>query len=219
VARIAIDIDSTLYDFETPFRQACLDLAFERDDKEKYFKAAYHSWVQWRSPADLDETIFAEALARVHSDAVILSRTPFENAVDVVSKLAEEHEVFYITNRDPDCHAATHAWLVKHGFPNASMLICTMDNKALHLKDCQYIIDDRPKTMVEFVYDRMWSTYDPCKGECSEDKERKAFSLMFEYNDSLTDIPNVYLAPTWAGIEYYLTEKGVLNGRSVSAAL
>lgn len=205
---IAVDIDSTLYDFETPFRQACLDLAFEREDKEKYFKAAYHSWVQWRSPADIDFSIFMEALDVVHSPEVIRSREPFEGSVDVIGELWEQgSDLIYISNRAPETEEATREWLVKSGFPPGD-LICTNDSKREYMADCRYLIDDRPKTMVEFVYDRDW-----------EFGERKAFSKLYEYNEALTDIPNCYLAPTWAGIRYYLEQKGVLNGRGSSIAI
>jgi len=215
---VAIDIDSTLYDFETPFRQACFDLAFDKEekDKETYFKAAYHSWVQWRSPADIDDRIFTEALAIVHSDDVIKSRPSFEGAVRVCNHISDEHEIIYLTNRNETCTDATDVWLKGQGFP-VGTLICTMEDKAQFLRECQFIIDDRPRTLVNFVTDfkwqremEFWNMYG--WNEYANRAPRKGFSLMYDYNDNLTDCDNIYLAPTWGGIAHYLHKTGVLSG-------
>lgn len=215
MATVAVDIDATLYNFEVPFRQAFLDLAFERGEKEEYFKGGYQSWVEWRSPADVcGIEAFHEALERVHSPKVILAQPPFDHSVEVVNDLAEQHDIFYISNRDQGCQQATRQWLTAKGFPNAE-LVCTMEDKGPWLSECQYIIDDRPRTLVSFVYDYMWKyTY----GALADDNRRKAFGLLYEHNRSLTDIPNIYLAPTWSGLRYYLERKGVLHGRYSESA-
>jgi hypothetical protein len=215
VSKIAIDIDSTLYDFEVPMRQAYLDLALEKDDKEEYFKGGYQSWVEWRSPADVcGFRAFSEALARVHSPEVILTREPFDHAVEVVNEIADEYDILYISNRAGDTAEATATWLEMAGFPDGE-LVCTMEDKMQHVGTIQYLIDDRPKTLVEFVYNWNWKYL---HGTSNGDMQRKAFGLLFEYNRALSDIPNVYLAPTWAGLRYYLQEKGVLNGRRAATA-
>lgn len=202
---IAVDIDSTLYDFATPCRQAFLDLALQHGDKEEYFKGGYQSWVEWRSPADVcGPEAFMEALDIVHSPEVIKAQNAYEGAQEVLTDVANEHELFYISNRAPEAIDATEEWLFEiNDFPKANV-ICMMDDKLPYLTECQYLIDDRCKTLVEFVYDSSWSQHTK--------EERKAFGLLFEYNRNLTDIPNIYLAPTWAGIRYYLERKGVLNG-------
>ncbi len=208
---IAVDIDSTLYDFAGPCRQAFLDLALEHDDKEEYFKGGYQSWVEWRSPADVcGPEAFTEALAKVHSPEIIKAQQPYQGAQEVLQDLVKEHEIFYISNRDPGSQGATEEWLFEiNDFPVADT-ICMMDDKQPYLSECQYLIDDRCKTLVEFIYDADWEFNERHKGEW---RKRKAFGLLFEYNRNLTDIPSIYLAPTWAGIRYYLERKGVLNGR------
>lgn len=206
VALIAIDIDSTLYDFETAFRQAYIDNAIEHGDKS-LFRGAYASWVEWRSPWDVcGEEAFQAALDRVHSEEVIESRQPFEGAPDVVFKLAKEHEIVYLSNRDEDLTEITEHWLIQH-FP-CGRVVCTMDDKQAYLMDCQYLIDDRPKTLCDFLYSWNWQTM----GLSSSVGPRNAFGLLFEYNRALTDIPELYLAPTWAGIGFYLERQGVLSG-------
>lgn len=208
---IAIDIDSTLYDFATPCRQAFLDLALKHGDKEEYFRGGYQPHVEWRSLADVcGLDAFAEALEIVHSPSVILEQQPYVGAQEVLQDLVEQHEIFYISNRASGSYAATKKWLFDlHDFPEAD-LICTMDDKIPYLAECQYLIDDRAKTLVHFVHDFQWQY---THGALAEENQRKAFGLLFEYNRNLTDIPNIYLAPTWAGIRYYLERKGVLDGR------
>lgn len=208
---IAIDIDSTLYDFASPCRQAFLDLALEHDDKEEYFKGGYLHWGEWRSPADVcGPEAFQEALDIVHSDKIIKEQPPYAYSEEVVNEIRDQHEMFYISARDTASKGATEEWLFElNDFPEAPV-ITTFDDKIPYLIECQYIIDDRAKTLVDFVYDFNWKyTY----GAINPDMQRKGFGLLFEYNRALTDIPNVYLAPTWHGIRYYLQEKGVLDGR------
>jgi 5'(3')-deoxyribonucleotidase len=199
--RVAIDVDSTLYDFESPMRQAFLDLAFESGDKETYFKGGYQSWVEWRSPSDVcGPDAFVKALERVHSPDVIMEQPPFPHAYEVVQELASEHDVYFISNRSEgsEVYDATYEWIETNilGDPE---LICTTESKRRWLEDTNYLIDDRPKTLIEFIYG-----YGPPRS--------KAFGLMFEYNRNLTDLDDIYLAPTWHGLEYYLKDKGVLGG-------
>lgn len=212
---IAVDIDSTLYDFATPARQAFLDLAIKHGDKEEYFKGGYQSWVEWRSPGDVcGLEAFMEVLDIVHSDDVIAKQAPYEGASDVLWELYDEgHEMFYISNRDEKAGLATEKWLQDNEFPSGELIV-TMDDKQPYLSECQYLIDDRAKTLVQFVEDFNWKwTY----GSLDNPVSRKAFGLMFDYNRALTDVPNIYLAPTWAGIRYYLKKKGVLSGRNINS--
>lgn len=136
---------------------------------------------------------------------MIAGRTPYDGAVDTLKALAEEHELLYISNRATERYAATADWLFQWDFPDGK-LICSHDDKQQAMVHCQYLIDDRPKTLVDFVYDYHWrAKHGPNMNT------RKAFGLMFEYNRGLTDIPNVYLAPTWKGIGHYLVEKIALK--------
>lgn len=208
---IAVDIDSTLYDFSMPARQAFLDLAIRHGEKEEYFRGGYQSWVEWRSPADVcGPEAFDEVLEIVHSPEVIRAQTPYPNSIEVLREVASEHKLFYISNRSFESIAATEEWLWDiYDYPEGD-LICTMEDKQPYLSECQYLIDDRAKTLVQFVEDFYWKyTY----GALDNDYPRKAFGLTHPYNQNLTDIPNIYLAPTWSGIKYYLQRKGVLNQR------
>lgn len=143
-----------------------------------------------------------EALAIVHSPEVIKAQRPYESAEEVLITLSKEHDIFYISNRAPKSQDATEEWLFDlNNFPKAEV-ICIMEDKQPYLVDCQYLIDDRCKTLVEFVFNKEWVG-----------RKRQAFGLAFPYNQNLTDVPNIYLAPTWLGLKFYLERKGVLNGR------
>lgn len=269
MATIAVDIDSTLYDFETPSREAMLRLYKETGDLA-YKEGAYHPWTEWRSPADvLGVERWLKAIALVHDADVIETMQPFQGAVETCQALmAAGHELLYISNRATEALDATEEWLVVNGFlgPQATVL-CLMGDKAPHMVDCQYIIDDRLKTVIEFIHDYDWksktireaarirssgpSLDDPLfekwntavsnvldviydkdgngdkdvrnrwldeAGEIAgqaadaylDRNKRRAFVKGYAYNQAGTDIPGLYIAPTWAGLNEYLVSKGVL---------
>src|SRR3954467_15654616 len=92
MAIIAVDVDSTLYDFETPSRDAAIKMWQETGD-DAFKEAAYHPWTEWRSPADVlagDDGIphrWLEVIARVHQDDSILGMVPFPGAVETCQTL------------------------------------------------------------------------------------------------------------------------------------
>lgn len=203
-AKFAIDIDSTLYDFMTPAREGFLRLADTTGDKA-LLRGAYSAWVEFRSPADVcGSEVWMEVISMCHSPEVILRQTPFPGAVETLQSLVGEgYDIMYCSNRNEESAKATRQWLAQEGFPLGDHVEvrCTMEEKASYLAECQYIIDDRPKTLLDFVYSRDW---DRTRGE------RKGLSLIYEYNRALTDIPSIFLSPTWAGLAGWLTRKGFL---------
>jgi hypothetical protein len=204
-ALIGIDLDDSLYSF----RDAALEeLGAMAIDNPKLEKALYATWDQWRTPHDLcghDE--WMEVIRRVHDDDMILKQIPFQGAAETCRALIEHgHYLIYISNRSVESKDATYLWLTNHGFLSEyTELVCTSDDKQSYLRDCQFLIDDRPKTCNEFVYDCQWQRNKWAKGE------RKAFMKSYPYNQNLTDVPNLYLAPTWHGLNKYLVSKGVLS--------
>jgi hypothetical protein len=223
MATIAVDVDSTLYDFETPSRDACLKLWQETGD-DAYKEAAYHPWTEWRSPADvLGVEKWLKAIAVVHEANSILRMEPFLGAVETCQALvASGHSLIYITNRAAHTESATYEWLDGNGFLDDSektSLVVTEGDKRPFIKDARYIIDDRLKTCVQFVYDYEWQFYHGeigrVKGEANMD--RLAFVKAYPYNQNATDIPGLILAPTWSAINVYLVKKGLLPEAAVLA--
>ncbi len=180
-----------------------------------------------------------------HSEEIILEQEPFKGAADTCHALVEEgHELLYISNRATESEAATSDWLFNWDFPQHTNLVVTMESKTPYLAGCQYLIDDRPKTCIEFIHDLSWendrlysasNSYlrgDSILGEFldtgyrgidrfnswHESKfKRRAFMLMYPYNHNLTDLPCLYLAPTWSGLNEYMVGKGVLSEPAHSA--
>lgn len=224
MANIAIDLDDTLYSFTRLAREILSEQArYETDPvlQKQLQAAAYAPWSEWRTPADLMPLeVWLQIIERCHEDDVIFQQALFPGCHTVLWKLIESgHDITYISNRAVKTYGATAGWIERSDLPHANSydsqgetlngrvtLICTSDPKIPLLTDCQYIIDDRPKTLVEFVYDHNWTG-----------GYRKGFGLHRTYNSSLTDVPGIYLAPSWYLLDHYLTAKGVINSAAIGA--
>lgn len=225
MSTIAVDVDSTLYDFEAPSREAMYKMYRETGD-ETYMRGAYMPWTEWRTPTDtLGLEKWLGVIAMVHDSEIIRTRRPFDGAVETCQALIREgHHLLYISNRATESRQATLEWLDAWGFlvDDFTRVLCTDENKAPYMAECQYLIDDRPKTVVEFVYDYNWkygvehaaralsdAGFDPTANQ------RKAFVKGYPYNQALTDVPNCYVAMDWYGINEYLVRKGVLSEAAI----
>lgn len=209
-SKIAVDVDDTLYPFGDAVREEFFRMAVEKDDKS-ILKGAYAPFTEWRSLSDsLEGDLVYEAILRVHDKA--LKQTPYKGAEEALWGLVDSgHEIVYITSRLEKYFDDTLEWLYAQGFPYAvsDSLICSQGSKMPYIRDCQYLIDDRPETVVDFVTDYTWQRSRSLNE--NPDQARKAFGLWFPYNQALTDIKNVYLAPNWYGISYYLKRKGLIT--------
>jgi hypothetical protein len=212
VAKIAVDLDDTVYSFTTLARRVMTKIGFETEDKQ-LIAAAYAAWPEWRSPTDLlGVDRWLRIIDMCHDSELILAQTPHLGAADTCNALmAAGHELLYISNRATETESATREWLYDHDFLSPSKpaeLMCLMGDKTPHIADCQYFIDDRPKNLISFVYDYDWANK---YGSHRNDKQRRAFGLTTEFNRALTDVPKIYLAPTWSGLNYYFQRKGLLQ--------
>lgn len=209
MSKVAVDIDDSLYDFGGLAQEMIVQLAAKNNDK-RLQKAAYSSWNEWRTPNDFLEGEWQSIIDMCHRDHVIRSQIPFKNAVSTLRKIfSAGNDIIYISNRSESAYDATYEWLQAHGFPQSKSLVCTTGDKRPFIEDCRYIIDDRPKTLVEFVYDYDWQ-----RQEWDGHLNRVAFGLFCEYNRALTDVPGIYLAPNWTLLEKYIEEKSDLLGRT-----
>jgi hypothetical protein len=163
----------------------------------------------------IDLELWLEVIDRCHQDDVILSQTPFKGSADTLWELVEDgYDLLYISNRKPESEYATREWIAAMGYPQSENLICTAADKMPLVRDCQYLIDDRPKTLVQFLHDFHWRHKHGENGP-----QRLAFGLLGEYNRALTDVPGIYLAPNWELLRRYLIDKGVLSGANRSAGI
>ena len=215
MAKIAVDIDDTLYSFRDIAKDALFHLAQERGDKE-ILSAAYTEALQWRTLADVagNETLM-EAIELAHSPEVMNQTLPFRGAPETLYALVNQgHELIYISNRDEKAADATRNWLLRHSFPDPGStfgveLKCLWGDKIPHLTDCQYIIDDRASTLIKFVHDYDWERRH--MDRAGVENPRKGFGIHAPHNTNLTDVKNIYLAPTWGGLNYYFVRKGLLD--------
>lgn len=224
MAHIAIDIDDTLYSFTTLARGVMADLAIRSGDKQLE-RASYAPWDEWRTPVDLlglDKWL--EIIELCHDPELIRAQTPFEYAASVCKELENDgHTLMFISHRSDHgpVFDATFDWLNMWGFLDGNdehaVLVCTDQDKGPFMRHCQYLIDDRPKTIFQFLADFDWKNK---WGSHNEEKERKAFALMTPYNRGMTDVPNLYLAPqSWQVIRHYLVREGVLSGNADRSSL
>jgi hypothetical protein len=194
MAKIAVDLDDTVYDFGSVAKDALFRLAHKRGDKD-LFKGMYAPATQWRLPNDYagSET-WMEAIRLAHQPEVILAQNPFPGAAETIGALAEHHDIMYISNRSEEAERASATWLFENGFPGPDQegveLICTMDDKIPLMRECQYLNDDRPRTLVLFTRDYKWH-----RGHGTP-QARVGFGRQTPYNENLTDVPNIYLAPS-----------------------
>lgn len=214
MTRIAIDVDDTLYSFTQLARSKFVDFAIERDDKS-LMRAAYCAWVEWRSPADvIDLDYWKQIIASCHKPDVILAQEPFEGAADVIAELVDHgYDITYISDRSREAADATVEWITEHfpTPPGTKFRMERMDVKSQYVLDCQYMIDDRPKNLVDFIYDYEWTREHVWN--CFDQYPRQGFGLLYEHNRALTDIPGIFLAPNWKLLREYLVEKDVLVDR------
>ena len=224
MANIAVDIDDTLTSFTDTARQVLLERGIAEGNKQ-LINAAYSPWDEWRAPPDLITLEkWLEIIDICHEDEMIWKQEPFPGALETLWDLIESgHNLIYISNRNPDTYGATMGWLERCGFPVAggldsrqqslkgrAKLVTTLGDKHDYIQTCQYMIDDRPKTLVEFVYDFRWHWINPSV-------KRKAFSLHRPYNQSLSDVPGIYLAPGWSMLRHYLEKKNVITNAKETA--
>ncbi|MGH9960536.1 MAG: 5' nucleotidase, NT5C type [Pyrinomonadaceae bacterium] len=197
MALIAVDIDDTLYSFSEAARDECLSRGHD--------VAAYTQWNDWRAPVDMlgpDE--WADVIKSVHTHRIIRSRRAFPGASEILWGLHEAgHDIFYISTRSPDTAGATRDWLSENFFPRPKRLVATLDDKQQYLESAEFLIDDRPKTLVQY-----------CFGNYSIEeltKRPRAFALQTLYNHNLTDVPGIFVSPTWRGFAKGFRKAGLLD--------
>lgn len=208
MARIGVDCDDTLYSFTALARNVLAKRAAESPNTQ-YMGAAYALWPEWRTPVDLlGLGTWLDVIDECHSDDAILAQIPYPGASEALWELAEQgHELVYLSSRNERCHTATSYWLGASRMPDG-VLTCTGHDKTEHLAQCQFLVDDRPSTLVRFVYDFDWKNR---FGSQNGKKERKAFGLMTDFNRSLTDVPGISLAPNWNLLRHHFIKSGILG--------
>ena len=136
MARIAIDIDSTLHPY--------WDLLEEIAERRFGVKLPYAEQRTW-GITNLPEEDLRAAVIETHADHNILGAEPYEHAVETVTAWRDNGHWIHITShRATTCHGATEQWLSRIGLPYDD-LYCSYD-KVGRCREIgiDILIDDSP---------------------------------------------------------------------------
>jgi uncharacterized HAD superfamily protein len=136
VARIALDIDSTLHHYWDLFA----GIAQERYGVALPY-AEQHDW----GITSLEPEQLRAIVAETHSEANIVGAEPYPDAVETISAWhAAGHWIHVTSHRAEDAHAATVRWLERIGMPFDD-LHCSYDKVARCVElGIDVLIDDSP---------------------------------------------------------------------------
>jgi uncharacterized protein len=136
VARIALDIDSTLHHYWDLFRS----IVNERFGVD----LAYESQTDW-GITRLEKDQLHTAVMETHSDQNIAAAEPYPGAVETVRSWHEQGHWIHVTSHRADsCAPATARWLTDVGFPFDD-LHCSYDKVSRCVElGIDVLVDDSP---------------------------------------------------------------------------
>jgi uncharacterized protein len=181
VARIAIDIDSTLHHYWDILERVAL---------ERYGVALpYEEQSGWGITA-LEREQLKAAVEETHSDENIEGAEPYEGAVDAVRRWHEAGHWIHITShRRESCAPATHRWLEAVGIPYDD-LHCSFDKitRCVEL-GIHILVDDSPVNI-----------------ERARENGMLAATLIHPWTKDLVGTDGVITAETWPELERGVNE-------------
>jgi uncharacterized protein len=141
VARIALDIDSTLHDYWPLFRRVVLD--------RHGLDLPYEEQLEWGTTLLPRDDVVA-CIEETHSDANILAAEPYPGAVETVTEWhAEGHWIHITSHRHTYAHEATGRWLERIGMPYDD-LHCSFDKVSRCVElGIDVLVDDSPVNLVK----------------------------------------------------------------------
>ena len=176
MARIALDIDSTLHHY--------WDL-LERIAHERYEVAIpYAEQSGWGITALEREQLIA-VVEETHSDENIENAEPYEGAVEAVRRWHEAgHWIHVTSHRRTSCDPATRRWLDAKGIPYDD-LHCSFDkiSRCVEL-NIDVLVDDSPVNI-----------------QRAREAGMLAATLIHPWNESLAEEDGVIAAADWAELE------------------
>jgi uncharacterized protein len=182
VARIAIDIDSTLH----PYWEQLEEIA-ERRFGVKLPYAEQRSW----GITELAEHQLREAVEETHADHNILSAEPYPGAVETVTIWRDSGHWIHITShRATTCHGATEQWLGRIGLPYDD-LYCSYDKVTRCVElDIDVLVDDSPVNLRR-----------------AADEGILGATLIHPWNEDVIDGRKIVGARDWAALRELLAEE------------
>jgi uncharacterized protein len=176
MARIALDIDSTLHHY--------WDL-LDRVSQERFGVALpYEEQRDWGITA-LERDALIDCVEETHSDENIEAATPYPGAVEVISRWHDAgHWIHVTSHRREQCWPATARWLDRIGLPYDD-LYCSFDKvgRCVELK-IDLLIDDSPVNLQK-----------------ARDNGIRAATILHPWNEEITSEDGVVGARTWPELE------------------
>ncbi len=176
MARIALDIDSTLHHY--------WDL-LERIAMDRYGVAIpYADQDDWGITA-LDKEQLVECVRETHSEENIAGAEPYDGAVAAVNRWHDAgHWIHVTSHRRESCAPATHAWLEQAGFRYHD-LHCSFDkiSRCVEL-DIDVLVDDSPVNL-----------------GAAREHGILAATIVHPWNERLVQGGGVVAAATWPELE------------------
>ena len=181
MARIALDIDSTLHHYWDLLDQIAQD---------RYGVALpYAEQADW-GISQLERRQLIECVTETHSDENIESAEPYDGAVEAVSRWHQAGHFIHVTShRREECAPATRRWLEATGFPYDD-LHCSFDKLSRCVElDIDVLVDDSPVNIAG-----------------ARERGMLAATLVHPWNERLVDGDDegVIGAPDWPVLEQRL---------------
>jgi uncharacterized protein len=176
MARIGIDIDSTLHHYWEVFaaivrRRTGHDLPYATQE-------------DWHIGA-LDPAVLRECVAETHADEHVLAAEPYPGAVEAVRRWHEAGHFIHITShRSTDAHAATERWLDRIGLPYDE-LYCSFDKVTRCVEiGIDVLVDDSPVNLVR-----------------AREEGIRGATLLHPWNREVVAEHGIVAAADWPGLE------------------
>jgi hypothetical protein len=152
---LALDVDSTVWDVSTPFRDAVREITGDAPDLETVF-----TWAQVLDAYGEKDT--ALIYERVLAPERIRMRELYPNAAEILRRLQTERglRIHFVTrNHDPEAlRPHLSPWLREHFGPEVGLTI-TSGEKTGVLRELHAfgVVDDHPRTLVAAAEAGLWA--------------------------------------------------------------
>jgi len=162
--KIAIDFDGTTANFLAPL----IDWANKKhQEQEDWIPLSVEMINEWNPTLPNNINLFDLIVEGLKYPSVTAAMNPYPDAIEVINKLAENHEIIFITNRadwyidrmikgvEYDIKDATIVWLAERfGEFHDFYIRFSADIGGKHRVNADFLIDDYHRNIVQFIFER-----------------------------------------------------------------
>lgn len=137
MANVGIDLDGVAY----PWQESLVDFL----ELYRGYNGTFNKfWTEDYKQLTDEEWSFLTSIEFLYTSAI-----PHKSVMEPLTRLAQRHEIFYITSRPKIVELATEQFLRKYDFPFSNNLIFTESkDKSARLLNIRIFIDDLPKNLL-----------------------------------------------------------------------